>query len=303
VLIAARALAGLFGGSIAAAQAYVADVTTPAERSKYMGLLGACIGMGFVFGPAIGASLSGFGFGTAALVAAAIAAVNLVAALFLLKESRTVSGAESRRAFAFAGLRHALQNDAIRSVLAATFLCTLAFVAMETTYALLGSRRFGLTPHALGYVFTYIGIVVVIVQGGLIGRVVKIWGERRVAMVGAVIMMSGLIAVAMAPTLTWSIASLGLLSAGQAFTSPTLATMLSRCANRDEQGGVLGLSQSLAAAARGIMPVMAGWLFDFQAALPYLVGATVCFLAAGIIGAAGSAGLVVKPEQGAAKIG
>ncbi|MCX6107080.1 MAG: MFS transporter [Proteobacteria bacterium] len=303
LLITARALAGLFGGSIAAAQAYVADVTTPAERSKYMGLLGASIGMGFVFGPAIGASLSGFGFGTAALVAAAIAAVNLVAALFLLKESRTVSGAESRRAFAFAGLRHALQNDAIRSVLAATFLCTLAFVAMETTYALLGSRRFGLTPHALGYVFTYIGIVVVIVQGGLIGRVVKIWGERRVAMVGAVIMMSGLIAVAMAPTLTWSIASLGLLSAGQAFTSPTLATMLSRCANRDEQGGVLGLSQSLAAAARGIMPVMAGWLFDFHAALPYLVGATVCFLAAGIIGAAGSAGLVVKPEQGAAKIG
>ena len=284
MLVAARALAGLFGGSIAAAQAYVADVTTVTDRSKYMGLLGASIGMGFVFGPAIGAALSSFGFGAAALVAAGIAGVNFLAAFFLLKESHQGQNQSGRRAFAFNGLSQALSRGGIRTVLISTFLLTLAFVGMETTYALLGAKRFGLTAQQLGYVFTYIGIVIAIIQGGLIGRLVKRRGERHIALIGAIVMMFGLIAVALAPTLIWSMVALGLLAAGQAFTSPTLATMLSKCANRDEQGGVLGLSQSLAAAARGIMPVAAGLLFDIDNVLPYLLGATICLIAAGLMG-------------------
>jgi DHA1 family tetracycline resistance protein-like MFS transporter len=258
VLIAARALAGLFGGSIAAAQAYVADVTTPAERSKYMGILGASIGMGFVFGPAIGAGLSRFGFGTAAFVAAGIALLNLVAAAFRLEETRPAAGAESGRRLRFAGLGAALHDSGIRPLLLASFLLTLGFVGMETTYALLGAARFGLTAAGLGYVFTYIGVVVALVQGGLVGRLAPRLGEQPLALAGFVIMTFGLALVGWAGSLPASVAALGLVAAGQALTQPTLATMLSRCAGLDDQGGVLGLGQSFAALARATGPVLAG---------------------------------------------
>jgi MFS family permease len=128
--------------------------------------------------------------------------------------------------------------------------------------------------------------VVVVVQGGLIGRIVGRFGEQRIAVLGAVIMMMGLTLIPLAPSLAWSVAALSLLAAGQAFTSPTIATMLSRSAGADEQGEVLGLSQSLAATARGIMPVLAGGLFDLGAALPYILSATVSLIAAMLIGLA-----------------
>ncbi|MBM4251343.1 MAG: MFS transporter [Deltaproteobacteria bacterium] len=284
MLIVARALAGLFGGSIAAAQAYVADVTAPGERSRYMGMLGASIGMGFVFGPALGAGLSVFGFGTAALAASGIAFANLIGAYFLLVESRHGGSTTSRRASLWVGIIQSIKAGHLRLLLIGSFLITFAFVGMETTYALLSAKRFDLSAQGLGYVFTYIGVVIVVVQGGLIGRMVKRLGEQRVAMLGAVIMMMGLTLIPLAPSLAWSVAALSLLAAGQAFTSPTIATMLSKCAGVDEQGEVLGLSQSLAAAARGLMPVIAGGLFDLGAALPYILSATVSLIAAILIG-------------------
>jgi MFS family permease len=158
---------------------------------------------------------------------------------------------------------------------------------METTYALLGAKRFELQAKQLGYVFTFIGVIVIIVQGGLIGRLVRRSGEQRIAFIGALIMMVSLTAVGLATNIMGSVAALGVLAAGQAFTSPTLATMLSKCASRDEQGGILGLSQSLAAAARATMPILAGWLFDQHAGLPYFVGTGICMMAAWCIGSSG----------------
>lgn len=277
VLIAARTLAGLFGGSIAAAQAYVADATTKEERPKYMGLLGAAIGLGFVFGPAIGAALAQFGFGTAAFVAAGIATLNLLVASVRLKESRQKSSAKaSGHRFNFSGLGTAFKNAGIRPLLIATFAVTFAFVGMETTYALLGAARFSLTPRGLGAIFTLIGVIVVMVQGGFIGRLARRFGSRRVAMTGALIMAIGLALLPLGETLELSVAALCVMAIGQALTSPSLVTMLSTCAGVDEQGSVAGLGQSLAAAARGLGPVAAGWLFDRSMGAPYVAGAIAC---------------------------
>jgi DHA1 family tetracycline resistance protein-like MFS transporter len=181
-LVLARALAGLFGGSIAAAQAYVADSTTLEERARYMGFLGASIGLGFVLGPALGSGLARFGFGTAAFVAAGLAAANLVFGLFKLPETH---GPERRHLAAsrpdFSHLVAALRHPSMGRLLAATFLATLAFVAMEATFALLGEHRFGLDPARLGLVFTYVGVVIVVVQGGLVGPLAARFGERTLA--------------------------------------------------------------------------------------------------------------------------
>ena len=263
LLLVARALAGLFGGSIAAAQAYIADVTTPGERAKYMGLLGASIGLGFVFGPALGSFLARFGFGAAAFAAAGLAAANLLFAFFRLPETRGVEA--RRRAHArvdWSNFTDALHHPTIGRLLAATFLSTLAFVAMEATFALLGEARLGLGANRLGFVFAYVGVVMVIVQGGLIGRLAPRFGERALATAGAFVMAASLGALPLAPSIWLALVPLAGLAVGQGLTTPMLSTLLSRATDADEQGGTLGLGQSFAAAARAVGPIGAGWLYD-----------------------------------------
>ena len=285
LLLIARALAGLFGGSIAAAQAVIADVTAPGERAKYMGLLGASVGLGFVFGPAIGAGLSRFGFGAAAFAAAGLAALNLVFAFFRLPETRTAEKRIRTRArFAWSGFADALHHPSIGRLLAATFFSTLAFVAMEATFALLGQARFALDAGWLGLVFTYVGVVMVIVQGGLVGRLAPRFGERALATAGALIMAASLGALPFVPSFGIALVVLAALAVGQGLTTPMLATLLSRATDADEQGGTLGLGQSLAAAARAVGPIGAGWLYDRAAAAPYAVAAAVMALAALLVG-------------------
>jgi DHA1 family tetracycline resistance protein-like MFS transporter len=287
LLLLARALAGLFGGSIAAAQAYIADVTAPEERAKYMGLLGASIGLGFVFGPALGSFLARFGFGAAAFAAASLAAANLVFAFFRLPETR--GGAERRHTHSrldFSNLLDALHHHSIGRLLAATFLSTLAFVAMEATFALLGEARFGLGASRLGFVFAYVGVVMVIVQGGLVGRLAPRYGERALATSGALLMAASLGALPLAPSLAAALGVLAVLAVGQGLTTPMLSTLLSRATDADEQGGTLGLGQSLAAAARAVGPIGAGWLFDRAMGAPYAASAAVMVLAAVLVGTA-----------------
>jgi MFS transporter, DHA1 family, tetracycline resistance protein len=287
LLLVARALAGLFGGSIAAGQAYIADVTTPTERAKYMGLLGASIGLGFVFGPALGSGLARFGFGAAAFTAAGLAAANLLFAFFRLPETRS---AEARRhAHArvdWSNFLDALHHPSIGRLLAATFLSTLAFVAMEATFALLGEARLGLGASRLGFVFAYVGVVMVIVQGVLVGRLAPRFGERALATAGALVMAASLGALPLAPSIWVALVPLAGLAVGQGLTTPMLSTLLSRAADADEQGGTLGLGQSLAAAARAVGPIGAGWLYDRAVGAPYGAAAAVMVLAAFLVGTA-----------------
>jgi DHA1 family tetracycline resistance protein-like MFS transporter len=280
-LILARALCGLSGGSISAAQAYVADVTSPTERAKYMGLLGASIGMGFVFGPALGAALADFGLRSVAFVAAAISAANFVFAFLRLVEptrSHHEAGAERRPWLQMVGAVVASPNP--RWVLVTMFCVMFGFVSMETTYALLGAERFGMGPRQLGLVFTLLGFGIALIQGGVVGRLARRLGEGRVATLGAGTMAVGLGLVPFMPTLGSSAAALLLLACGQALATPTLASLLSRLAGERERGSTLGLGQSLQALARGVSPLLAGALYDYSAKAPYTMGCVVCMGAA-----------------------
>jgi DHA1 family tetracycline resistance protein-like MFS transporter len=178
----------------------------------------------------------------------------------------------------------ALQHPSVGRILIATFLVTFGFVGMEATFALLGERRFALDASRLGLVFVYVGLVIAVVQGGLIGRLVARFGERALATAGAIITGLSLLAIPFAPGLAGVIVVLGALALGQGLMVPTLSSLLSRESGADEQGGVLGISQSLAAAARAIGPLTAGWLFDLGESLPYLIGALLTLLAAWLVG-------------------
>lgn len=295
VLLTARVIAGGCGGSIAVAQAYVVDLTGPKDRIRALGAVGASIGFGFVVGPAIGAGLAGLGvtFTGACLVAAAIAVVNIGLGVALLPPSPAAAAAATRAEATsttarpglrrylsterLAGFGAALRRGSLRPVLLAIFVTTFAFAGMETTLAYLAAARFGLGPAGLGVAFTSVGLVLILVQGVLVGRAADRFGDQSVAVSGSVLLAVGLVVLPFTPALV-AYTGLGLIAVGQGLLSTTTAALIARVADggRAKLGGALGLGQSASAAARAVGPIAAGAAYDLALPLPYLFGAALC---------------------------
>jgi len=279
LLFVARIIGGIAGANIPAAQAYIADVTTPENRARGMGLVGAAFGLGFIFGPALGGLLSRFSPETPMWCAAALCFANFVAAWFLLPESRTANAA-TRTLGQLEAFRHARGNPTLLLVLALYFIITMAFAAFEATFALFTEARFGFTAASIGFLFTFIGVIIVVIQGGLIGHVVKRVGERRIipVAIAAISLSIGLLPyVWNVPTL---LGALGLLAMGMGFNNPSLSSMVSKLSTEDDQGGTLGLASSLASLGRVVGPAWGGYLYDaYGLTTPYLSAAGLMFVA------------------------
>lgn len=294
-LAAARALAGAFGGSISAAQAYVADVTQPEERARFMGFLGAAIGLGFVLGPGLGAGLIALGlhFPGAAFTAAALSATSLAFALAWLPEPDRSAHAGPLRP-GWSAVLAALGQRRLSPLLFAGFFTTLAFVSMEATFGLFVKERFGLGERGFGLTLMGVGMVGIVIQGGLIGRLTRRFGVGAVAITGTTLLGLALAALPFCPSLTTLAPVLALMAAGQGLSSPSLSTLLSQRAPTGEQGLVLGTGQSLAAAARAVGPILAGALYDLRHTTAYLTAGAFSLLAAGLVAKRG--GDSVKKE-------
>jgi MFS transporter, DHA1 family, tetracycline resistance protein len=284
MLFVARTLAGVAGANIPTAQAYIADITTPQTRAKGMGLVGAAFGLGFIFGPAIGGFLSHWGYAAPAWFAAGLSLANFCAALVLLPESRpaharTVSPSRRR----FDAFREALQRPHLPWVLLLNFIAVTAFASFEATFALFSERRFGFTTVTIGYMFAWIGIVITIVQGGLVGRVVPKVGERRVIPVALLVISVSLACVPLAPSVLWLGVVVGVLAAGLGFNTPSMLSIISQLGSDRDQGSTLGLSQSLASLARIVGPAWGGFVFDaLGMRSPFVTAAALMLVAAGI---------------------
>jgi multidrug resistance protein len=279
LLFVARIIGGIAGANIPAAQAYIADVTTPANRAKGMGMIGAAFGLGFIFGPAIGGILSRVSPETPMWFASALCLANFVAAWFLLPESRTANNTTKGlgRMDAF---RHALGRPTLLLLLALYFIVTLAFSGFETTFALFSEAKFGFTTATIGFVFAFIGIVLASVQGMLVGRVVKIVGERRLIPLA---ILSIAIGIGLIP-FVWSIPTLLValfaLAVGMGFNNPALSSMVSKLADPDDQGGILGLASSIASLGRVVGPAWGGYLYDaYGMTTPYVSAAGLMMIA------------------------
>jgi multidrug resistance protein len=261
VLFAARIAAGIAGANIPTAQAFIADTTTSENRAKGMGLVGAAFGLGFVFGPAIGGFLSQWGYSAPAFFASAISLANFVAASFLLPESRRPGAAPVERS-RMAAFRAALTRPFLPLLLTIYFIVVAAFSSFEATFALFSEHQYHFTAATIGYVFAFVGLVLSIVQGGLVGRAARAIGERRLVPMAILLIAIGLSIVAASQSIAMLITGCGVLAVGMGFNSPSMISLISRLSDRDEQGGVLGVSQSLASLARVIGPVIGGFLFD-----------------------------------------
>jgi multidrug resistance protein len=275
ILFLSRILAGIAGANISTAQAYIADSTQPENRAKGMGLIGAAYGLGFTVGPAIGGILSQYGYAVPAFLASALALANFGAAWWLLPESRNPSEVTYRiqRGLNWQRLRTGLQHPELGVFLILFFIATFAFANLEATFALMTARKFGFDARANGYLFAYIGVLITVVQGGLTGRLAKRFGERRLISVGLFCMIFGLGLLPYSLGLKSLLLVLVLLVGGQGSTNPSISSLISQSASTEDQGGILGVAQSLASLARILGPIWGGFTFDalgFQ--YPYLTG-------------------------------
>lgn len=177
----------------------------------------------------------------------------------------------------------AFRKPRLGRVLVSRFLVMFAFVGMETTFAYFGEALYGLDELSFGLVLTFLAFVLVIVQGGLIGPLTERLGSRAVAVLGAGLMAVSLLALPFCPTLVLAMVALAVLASSQGLLTPTLTAMTSQLADRDEQGTVLGVGQSLAAAARASGPLVAGGLYDLSMSSPYWLGAGMAAAAVALL--------------------
>jgi MFS transporter, DHA1 family, tetracycline resistance protein len=301
LLFMARMLDGITGANIATVQAYIADVTHDADRAKGMGLFGAAFGVGFIVGPALGAGLAAVGhivsgpeYGTSwpAFGAAAIAFIALILVWRRLPEPPRERGAtlQSFGLLDLTMLRGVLQKPRMRPLLTLIFGVTFAFVLLEVTLVYLCRHSFGIGERGTGLIFVYLGVLMVIVQGGLVGRMAKRFGEVKLVSLApfctgvGFLILSGVALQDHRPT-AWVLLFVGALPTvfGQGMTGPSLHALISRQADSGRQGATLGIAQGVSSLARAIAPPVGGLLFDFGPHWPYLAGA-VLFMALGLFG-------------------
>ncbi|MDP6774538.1 MAG: MFS transporter [Rhodospirillales bacterium] len=285
ILFAARAFGGAMAGNIAAAFAYVADVTTPENRAKGMGLVGAAFGLGFIAGPAIGGVLAGpdaanADFQSPAFAAAGLSFAAFAMAIFLLKESlapelrrRTASGPRTRY---WPFMIETLRRPHLGLLIGVSFLATLVFAGKDATFAKRSEPQFGWGPEQNYYLIAFVGILIAAVQGGLIGPLVRRFGEERLILQGTVALALGLVIIPLSESLAPLVAAMVIAAYGFSVTTPSLNSLISLRVGATEQGGVLGVARAATTLSRVVGPVCAGVLFAvFGKEWPFFAGAAV----------------------------
>ena len=271
LLVISRVVGGVMGANIGAAQAYMTDITTPANRAKGMGMLGAAFGLGFIFGPAIGGVLGGNDAETAdfflpSIVAAVITLVAALATQFFLKESLSIETRQKiaeRPVVKFADkIRAAMSRGVLLTLIACAFLVVTAWAQFETIFALWADSKLDYGPRDIGLLLTFIGVIGVMVQGGAIGRLTKKFGERKLAIWAMFFMATGFVGLSYADDLTTTLMACALLSIGSGLFNPSMSSLVSHEAAETERGAVMGAFQSATALSRVVGPAFSGLVFE-----------------------------------------
>lgn len=267
LLFLSRIIDGLTGGNINVAQAYIADVTDHRERGKAMGLIGAAFGLGFVVGPVTGGLLSGISYSAPAWVGAALALLNMaVVAIFLPEslsaESRSRLVALKQKVFDIAVLRHALTHKRVGPILTIRAVTGVSFAIFETMFALWAIAALSLSARDTGIFLGYIGVLSVIVQAGLIGRLTKRFSDDGLLLSSVGLTGVCLLAWGFVPNVALLAVLVAPLSLGLAVGQTVMTSALSKAVDADEVGGVLGTQTSIMSLTRVIAPIIGGFLLE-----------------------------------------
>ena len=266
MILASRVVDGFLGGNISLAQAYISDVTEGKERTKGFGLIGAAFGLGFIIGPALGGTLAGGGnYGLPALVAAGLSFLNLLGVLLWLPESlpreeRERRAQEPRAAFSLRLLWEALRLPCVGPLLQTQLFFSLAFTIFETVFSLFAQVRLSLDARTTSYVLTYVGVLVVLVQGVGIRLLVRRFTDKQLVFGGSILLAFSLLAWALTPSLGVLLVVLAPLALASGVLRVAVNSALTRSVWPEEVGGTLGLSASLGSLARILSPTVGGFL-------------------------------------------
>ncbi|MFN3779595.1 MAG: MFS transporter [Brevundimonas aurantiaca] len=303
--VAVRLFTGLGAGNISTVQGYVADVTPPEQRAGRMGLIGAAFGLGFIVGPGLGGlltqpQLGRLGYQLPIFLAAALAALAAVGVMVFLRESRAKADPTAARPAFLAGLKDARTNPVVSRVLVVTLIYMAGFSAMESVFGLWSESRYAWGAREVGLSFMIVGVISVLNQGFLAGRLARRFGEARVLATGMLLFGASLVLQVLAPV-EWFPAArleLGGLSlpvvqgwvvpiimavgaCGMSLAMPNISAMISRASPPDRQGAMLGLNMASSSVARIFGPMVAGALFSgLGHDWPFLIGALLTVPAA-----------------------
>lgn len=269
IALLSRSIAGIGGGSISAAQAYIADVTEKSERTKGMGIIGTAFGLGFVLGPFIGGTLASYGYIVPNLSASAFSFIAFILTQLFLKESIK---SKSTLTLDFKSLTQSLRLSRYSYVFSGSLVGKFSLIFFIITFSIANTygvipifayRYLHFTDREIGYIYAVIGIIGVIFQGYLIGKLTKIFGERRLLLIGIILLASGLAFIPVSISqifLMWIYVIL--ISIGLALINPTILSFISKLSSPEQQGEVLGVNQSMGSLGRVMGPVWGGFAFN-----------------------------------------
>lgn len=286
VVFVSRVIDGLTAGNLSLAQAYIADVTEPENRAKSFGVIGIAFGIGFLIGPAISGFLSQYGYAYPILAAALLSATSVACTATLLPkvEPHTLAeagdpGPGGRRVSVLNWKMYAeyFARPALGPLLWEFFFFAFSFAFFISGFALYAQRRFTLNGHPfgakeVGYVFAYVGFLGIILQGGFIGRLVKVFGEAKLVKTGFAASAVGFGLLAWTRTLPQLLAASTINSYGNGVLRPAVTSLITQQAGRREQGIVLGLTQSIMSVSQIIAPIIAGMLIQREQLAAWALG-------------------------------
>jgi MFS family permease len=282
-ILISRIFAGICGANLSVASAYIADISLPEKRTARMGLIGMAFGLGFIFGPALGAfSIEIFHSRQApGWVAASFCAANFILGWFILGESRQPNSAPVAPRPKMNQWSHTLAQPKLGLLILVFFFATFCFTCFESTFPLLARHQFAVGEKSLnnriGYLFTYAGVIAALVQG-VIGKLVKKFGEPKLIFISLIIFAIGLAALPFQTHLTGILIVIALLAIGSGLNRPPVFGMISLSSSPHEQGANLGVAQSFGSLARILGPIFASTLFFVKPSLPYVICGGIALL-------------------------
>lgn len=274
VIFLARAIDGATAGNLSVAQAYISDVTEVKNRAKSFALIGIAFGLGFTVGPAISGALFHWGYSAPIYAAAALSFLSILGTLFLLPRREAIhehqadeSGARRLSLISWGEYRRYFRDLQLARLLTQFALFALSFSTFMTGFALFAERRYLWHGHTVGprevsYIFTFMGIFGMVMQGGLVGRMVKWLGEPRMVRLGFITSALAYLAIGFTRTIPELLVVLALSSIGGAGLRPALTSLVSQKAGPREQGFMIGLTQSIMSVCQIVAPLVAGLLIQ-----------------------------------------
>lgn len=291
LLLLSRLLAGIGAGNFSAAQAYIADITPPEKRAERYGLIGVAFGLGFIIGPFVGGALkTHFGFASIGYVCAALCLINFLYVYFFLPESNlNLDKRKFKPLDIIQEMFEIAQRPKLRPIFLLFVMFIMAFSMMQVSSTVLWEKVYELTALQIGYIFSYIGICSALIQGLFIKKFKKWFGERKMLLIGTLLMAIGVAGIPFAPVgkefvLMFYFIQLFLLliiATANGLIMPASSGLVSAYSEAREQGKVLGSMQSLGSLARGVGPFLGGFLYDWHPSAPFLTSGillVLCFI-------------------------